>query len=113
MEARGDLAHLDVAHETFAAVFAANLRGIQGLGAATVRAQLDAYGVAVRAGSITPNIEDERALRSKMGLPVASKDVERVWNEDGGARKPITIQSQETQNTANAATAANENHPQQ
>lgn len=80
---------------------------------ATVRAQLDAYGVAVRAGSITPNIEDERALRSKMGLPVASKDVERVWSEDGGARKPITIQSQETQNTANAATAANENHPQQ
>ena len=48
-----------------------------------------------------------------MGLPVASKDVERVWNEDGGARQPITIQSQETQNTANAATAANGNNPQQ
>lgn len=72
---------------------------------AVIRAQLDAYGVAVRAGSITPNIEDERALRAKMGLPSPSKDVERVWDEDGGARKPVTLQSQETQNTANDAAA--------
>lgn len=73
---------------------------------AVMRSQLDAYGVAVRAGSITPNIDDERVLRAKMGLPAPSKDVERVWNEDGGARKPVTLQSQETQNTANDAAAA-------
>lgn len=53
----------------------------------------DAYGVLVRAGAITPQLPDEEKLRAALQLPVASKDVKRAWNEDGGVRRPITIAS--------------------
>ena len=52
---------------------------------------MTAYGIGVRAGVLTPNIEDEKAIRKMMGLPEVSKDVENDWKETGGVRKPTTI----------------------
>jgi len=54
----------------------------------------DKYGVAVRAGLVTPNLADEAAFRGIAGLPAANKDVEEAWDADGGARRPITLQSE-------------------
>ncbi len=53
---------------------------------------LDGYGVGVRAGAITPQFDDEKALRAKLGLPAPGADVSRTWAEDGGVRRPITLQ---------------------
>jgi len=52
------------------------------------------YGVGVRAGLITPNLADEEAFRKTAGLPAASDDVRGAWEADGGARRPITLQSE-------------------
>ena len=55
--------------------------------------RMDAYGVGVRAGCITPNLDDETALRAATELPAPSSDVAKSWTIDGGSRKPITLQS--------------------
>lgn len=52
------------------------------------------YGVATRAGLVTPNLADEEAFRLASGLPPASSDVKAAWANDGGVRKPITLQSE-------------------
>jgi capsid protein len=54
--------------------------------------QLDTYGVAVRAGVITPNVEDERAVREQMRLPQVPPQVEEAWSESP-VRSPITLSS--------------------
>lgn len=59
-----------------------------------MRDELDAYGVGVRAGVLTPNAEDEKFFRAKFGLPVMSADVLAAWQKDGNVRKPITLASQ-------------------
>lgn len=56
-----------------------------------IKQQLDAYGVGVRAGAITPNDEDESAFRQRMGLPTPNANVKRAWSEDKGVRRPITL----------------------
>lgn len=56
-----------------------------------VKEEMDAYGVAVRAGAITPQIEDEVAFRERFGLPLVSDGVRKTWEETGGTRRPITI----------------------
>lgn len=56
---------------------------------------VETYGAAVRAGVITPNVEDERALRELMELPVPSDAVLKSWNETKGVRLPITLQQDE------------------
>jgi hypothetical protein len=58
------------------------------------KAEIDAYGIAVRAGAVTPQIEDETAIREKMKLPKPGAGVKAAWAEDGGARKPITLKAQ-------------------
>lgn len=55
----------------------------------------DKYGIGVRAGLITPNLEDETAYRAAAGLPPPSADVQAAWAADGGARRPITLQADE------------------
>ena len=55
--------------------------------------RMDAYGVGVRAGCITPNLDDETALRASTELPAPSTEVAKSWAIDGGSRKPITLQS--------------------
>ena len=52
----------------------------------------EAYGVAVRAGLITPCLQDENDIRKLMGLQPAPPDVEADWEKSQGVRKPVTIQ---------------------
>ena len=55
----------------------------------------EAYGIGVRAGSITPNLGDEQVLRERFGLPAPDDAVVQAWEKDGGARSPITLASQQ------------------
>ena len=56
-----------------------------------VRLEADAYGVAVRAGVVTPQPADEETFRGKMELPPMSEEVRSAWSKDEGTRRPITI----------------------
>ena len=56
-----------------------------------LKAKFDAYGVAVRAGAITPAKEDEDLFRKEAGLPSMPKAVTGAWKEDKGFRRPITL----------------------
>lgn len=56
-----------------------------------LKAKFDAYGVAVRAGAITPAEVDEDAFRKEAGLPTMSLAVRGAWKEDKGYRRPITL----------------------
>lgn len=55
---------------------------------------LNAYGVAVRAGAITPQIEDEEYFRVLFELPPISTGVRNDWAASNGIRKPITLTQQ-------------------
>lgn len=57
----------------------------------SLKQRLDAYGVGVRAGSITPQTDDENEFRQTLGLPAMSEDAKRAWSEDKGTRRPITL----------------------
>jgi hypothetical protein len=59
-----------------------------------VKEQADTYGVGVRAGMITAQKKDEENFREKAGLPKMSPEAVDAWKEDGGIRRPITLQSQ-------------------
>lgn len=56
-----------------------------------IKAEADAYGVAVRAGVVTPQTDDEDAFRTRLSLPSMSADAKRAWAEDKGVRRPITL----------------------
>jgi lambda family phage portal protein len=56
-----------------------------------LRSQIETYGIAVRAGSITPQTEDEDAFRQMLGLPPASAATRAAWAKDKGTRRPITL----------------------
>lgn len=56
-----------------------------------IKAEADAYGVAVRAGVVTPQTDDEAAFRTKLALPAMSADAKRAWGDDKGVRRPITL----------------------
>lgn len=53
------------------------------------------YGVAVRAGVITPQVDDEEHFRKRMGLPPVNASVRETWVKDGGTRRPITLSTPE------------------
>jgi capsid protein len=55
------------------------------------RSKAEEYGVSVRAGAVTPQIEDEEAFRAELALPPLSDDAKRAWQEDKGIRRPITL----------------------
>jgi hypothetical protein len=59
----------------------------------SLKSKFDSYGVAVRAGAITPQTDDERRFRKEAGLPTMSPAVNGAWGEDGGVRRPITLQT--------------------
>lgn len=61
---------------------------------AELKLDMDAYGVGVRAGAITPQREDEDFYRKKLGIPKITKPVSDAWVDDGGARRPITLKTQ-------------------
>lgn len=57
-----------------------------------LRNDLDTYGVAVRAGVITPNAKDEDHWRAELGLPETPPEVTKSWTSRGGVVQPVTIQ---------------------
>ena len=59
------------------------------------KTKVDAYGIGVRAGVITPQEDDEIYHRDLLGLPSSSDAVKSSWKDDGGARRPVTIQAGE------------------
>lgn len=59
--------------------------------AQSLREFAETYGVAVRAGLITPNVDDERAARLMFGLPAPNESVIAEWARTNGVRAPITI----------------------
>lgn len=52
---------------------------------------VDTYGIAVRAGVVTPQVDDEKMLRDRLGLPEMGSDAVSAWEDDGGVRRPITL----------------------
>jgi len=58
---------------------------------AKVRQYVEAYGVAVRAGVLTPNRDDEEFVRKVFGLPAMNQEVIQEWNRSDGIRTPITL----------------------
>lgn len=56
-----------------------------------LRAKADTYGVAVRAGVITPQTADEEGFRKSMSLPAMGPDAQKAWADDKGVRRPITL----------------------
>jgi lambda family phage portal protein len=56
---------------------------------------MEQYGVAVRAGAITPQADDEAAFRKALGLPAMGKEVEEYWKKAGGIKQPITLAAAE------------------
>lgn len=79
---------------------------------ASVKERMDAYGVGVRAGAITPQAVDEDSFRIDLGLPPVGPDVQGAWVDDGGVRRPITLQSK-TQDDAEIKQISNEDEPTQ
>lgn len=57
----------------------------------TQKALMDAYGVGVRAGCLTPNQEDEASFREALGLGAMNTNVISAWADDEGVRRPITL----------------------
>jgi hypothetical protein len=56
-----------------------------------LRLYAEAYGVAVRAGAITPNRDDEVHFRKMFGLPELNDEVGASWDDSDGVRAPITL----------------------
>ena len=73
--------------------------------AAILAQLLEAYGVGVRAGVLTPCLQDENEFRGLLGLSPAPKEVEALWTAQGGTRAPVTLQRQ-TDTEDNTATPA-------
>lgn len=65
----------------------------------SVKEDMDAYGVGVRAGAITPQTDDENHFRQKLNLPSMSPSAVDAWQKDKGVRRPITLAGNETAST--------------
>jgi hypothetical protein len=57
-----------------------------------VRTLVDAYAIGVRAGVLTPCLEDENWFRKLFGLSKAPAEVVNAWRQIGGIKNPITLQ---------------------
>lgn len=57
--------------------------------------EINAYGIAVRAGSVTPQSQDEEHLREIMGLPEMSPEAKAAWTKSNNVRTPITLSKPE------------------
>jgi capsid protein len=55
------------------------------------RELLETFGLGVRAGGITPTMEDEDNIRTVAGLPPMNAAAREAWKADGGFRRPITL----------------------
>ena len=59
----------------------------------SLKAKADSYGVAVRAGNLTPQIIDEEKTREEFGLPPMSEAAKENWKESDGVRRPTTLKA--------------------
>ena len=57
-----------------------------------VRTLIDAYGIGVRGGVLTPCLADENWFRNLIGLDEAGSEVVAEWARTNGVRLPITLQ---------------------
>lgn len=69
---------------------------------------VDTYGIAVRAGILTPQVEDEQALRQSLSLPPLSAAATALWSVQGNVRQPVTLKSG-AEGKNEAETAGDEN----
>jgi len=77
-----------------------------------LRNKMDTYGIGVRAGTLTPQVDDENHFRAQLGLPAASNPITEAWDNDGGTRRPVTLASgKEAEAAADAADDATEPDP--
>ena len=60
----------------------------------SLKTRIELYGIAVRAGLVTPQTEDEVQFRQSIGAEQMSQQAVDAWAKDGGVRKPVTLQSQ-------------------
>jgi hypothetical protein len=56
-----------------------------------VREAMEAYGIGVRSGSLTPQPDDEAAFRELLNLPAPGAAIAAKWAAQGGTRAPVTI----------------------
>lgn len=75
------------------------------LNAEDLKRVLDAYGVGVRAGTITPTPEDEAYFRKLAKFPDMGNAVIAAWKEEGNFRRPITLTPPESDVQPTAADA--------
>lgn len=75
---------------------------------ADLREQMETYGIGVRAGSLTPQTDDETFFRGRAGLPALSSDASRAWEQDKGVRRPVTLAA-----VADTRTGPGDGQPQQ
>ena len=71
----------------------ASLVGVAAVAAAgpDLKSQIDAFGIAVRAGAVTPTPDDEAHFRKLAGLPDLRSEGVEAWQEEGNIRRPITL----------------------
>lgn len=82
----GGVQHVDGNGNPTTPEHAADLSNIE-----KMKATADAYGVAVRAGAITPSEDDEAFMRDSLQLPKMSEPIRKAWKKDEGTRRPITL----------------------
>lgn len=63
-------------------------------GIANGREDAETYGMAVRAGAVTPQVEDEEAIRTQLHLPPVGQAARAAWKQAGGVRSPITLDNE-------------------
>jgi len=79
-----------------------------------IRSKMDTYGIGVRSGTLTPQVDDENHFRDRLGLPAVSAPVAEAWDKDGGTRRPVTLASgKEAEAAAAAAGDTTDNDPDQ
>lgn len=59
-----------------------------------VEKTFNAYGIGIRAGAITAQMQDEEFFRTMAGLPEMTNEVIQTWTDEG-VRRPITLKSTE------------------
>ena len=78
-----------------------------------LRAAIETYGVAVRAGLITPQLDDEEQQRKLLGLPPMSDDAKELWQDNYGIRRPVTLSPvKDTPTTEDLPDAVDQNKQQ-
>ena len=49
------------------------------------------YGTLIRGGLLTPTRDLEEKIRAELGLAPLPAEAQRLWDETGGVRKPLTL----------------------